>query len=217
MQKRTRLALAAVVSATLAILPAALASADDAVPSPPVEKPVADHLVIDGEEVPVAVMPGFADSGPVVIATDNGLETGVIEEDGTITTDSAAGRPQSRAALAGCGGWTTWVAPANNLWNQSVPGCSLIGTTSTTTAGYSVTVDGSALAGACVQIKGHKLTPVSTGGYQWVTDWKGIGCLPAYGGGGSGTILWGNVADTTRLLTKSSGGGVIGSSGMFAN
>lgn len=216
MKIRTRLALTAVMSASLALLPVTLATADDAVPTPPVEEQVADHLIIDGVEVPVAVMPGFADSGAVVIATEDGLETGVIEEDGSITTDSAAGRAQSRAALLSCGGWTTWVAPANNLWNQSVAGCSLIGTTNTTPAGYSVTVDGNALAGACVQIKGHKLSPLSSGGYQWVTDWKGIGCLPAAGGSGSGSILWGKVADTTRILAKSSGA-VIGSSGMFIN
>lgn len=213
MQRRMRLAIATLMSASFALLPAALASADDAVPAPPIETPVADHLVIDGAEVSVAVMPGFADDGPVVIVTDEGLETGVIEPDGSITTDNAAGRPQSRAALRSCG-WTTWVAPTNGVWNQSGPGCSLIGTTSTTTAGYTVTVDGNALAGACVQIKGHKLTPLSSGGYQWVTQWGGIGCLPAYGGSGGGTILWGNVADTTRVLTKSSGG-VVGSAGMF--
>lgn len=215
MQRRTRLSLAALMSAGLALFPATLALANDAA-APPIEEPVADHLIIDGVEVPVAVMPGFAESGPVVIATDEGVETGVIEADGSITTDSAAGRPQSRAALSSCTGWTNWVAPANGVWNQSVAGCSLIGTTSTTKAGYSVTVDGNSLGGACVQIKGHRLTPISTGGYQWVTDWSGIGCLPAYGGAGTGSILWGNVADTTRLLTKASSP-VVGSAGMFSN
>jgi hypothetical protein len=219
MQRRKTLLITGVLVVGIALVPAGTAyAASTGTPPPPQPSPVepiADHLVIDGNVVQVAVMPGFPTSGPVVIGTGDQVETAIIESDGTVTTDAAAGRPQSKAALAGCSSWTTWTSPANGLWNQSPPGCSFIGTTADTRAGYRVSVDGNGAAGAYVQIWGHQLTPSSGGGYQWTGVWGGIGAVSP-GDEANANIVWGPVADNTYIFTKSQGA-VVGSAGMFTN
>lgn len=230
MQRRTLTTLAAAVGAVLLALtptvsfandapsaPANLsrtvtAAAGDEIPPVPDVTPVADHLIVDGVRVNVTVMSDFDTSGPVLILNSKGVETGTITQPGVVVSDRAAGKPQSRAALAGCS-WTSWVAPGDTLWHQSLPGCSYIGTTNTTTAGYEVTTDFNSAGSGCAQILGYHLTWVSTGGYQWTGFWSGIGCVPS-GSSGTGTVLWGNVASSKRILVKS-GGGPAGAAGMF--
>ncbi|WP_308490947.1 hypothetical protein [Microbacterium terrisoli] len=158
-------------------------------------------------------MSDFPSSGDVVITDGTRAETGVITKRGHVTTDRAAGKLQSQAALAACG-WTNWTAPFTwpvKWWLTR--GCSLIGTTASATAGYTIDVDINSLGGACHQVYGYHLTPVSSGGYQYTGFWTGTGCINP--GGDSGwTVPWGNVAAVKQLYAKTTGGAA-GSAGMF--
>lgn len=225
MRVRTKVAFAILaVASLLAISTNATAATEDngasdpnaakAATAFPVDaKPVADHLMIDGERIEVAVMPDFPNEGYVELLTDNGVEYGEIVEKGVVVTERTAAKGITAAAAASCGTWINWAAPGNGNYIQGPPGCSFIGLNKDTKAGYEFVVNVLSLGGACTQALGYHLTPVSTGGYQYTAYWTGMGCRSA-GSTWGGTVQWGNVAAVKKILVKSTGAG-IGSNGQF--
>lgn len=94
-------------------------------------KPVADHLMIDGERIEVAVMPDFPNEGYVELLTDNGVEYGEIVEKGVVVTERTAAKGITAAAAASCGTWINWAAPGNGNYIQGPPAAPLSGSTKT--------------------------------------------------------------------------------------
>ncbi|MBS1675237.1 MAG: hypothetical protein JSS74_14880 [Actinobacteria bacterium] len=181
---------------------------------PPEIKQVADHLIIDGQRVDVAVMSDFPDSGPVLILGDGTVESGQITSDGTVATDKSLGRaPLSPDTVNACGDRYGWTAAGDGNYHLSIYGCSLIGTSSSFQAGYEIGIDGANYGGACGMALGYHLVPASGGGYVYSAFWTGLGCKNP-GQSITGAVPWGNVAASKRVNMMSSSA-PIGSSGWF--
>lgn len=156
MKSNTMLVVSALVAGSMLMLSTSGASANEqnngtderqAATDFPVDvKPVADHLVIDGERVEVAVMPSFPSTGYVEILNGHTVEYGEIVDGGTIVTDRTAAKPVSPKAVASCN-WTSWVAPATGNYVPTVQGCSFIGLNSSVQAGYEVVIGSASLGG----------------------------------------------------------------------
>ncbi|MHA6694650.1 hypothetical protein [Homoserinimonas sp. A520] len=191
-------------------------SADKSHPVPFTE-PIADHLIIDGEKVAVTVME-LPPSGPVEIigAGPSQLAEVVSGEivNGEVVTDNpvAAKSLTDVAPMAACS-WKNWVAPAGGAYYQSVAGCYVIGASTSTQVGYNISINTSTVAGACGQALGYKLVPGSNGSYYYAGYWQALGCKNP-GQLIQGTVNWGNVAASKRVLMASTGG-IAGSSGQF--